>query len=204
MFAGGTTCMETKTGYGLTVQTRHGWPATARRRASTRSPFWVRTSSRRSSRTTPTGTSTWSADRCWTRLRPHVGWIDVFCEEGAFDEAQIAAGAGRRDPEEPRVAGARQSARARAGRQNRGRPRCGIGRPLHLPDRPGHRCARSARARWRPCCPPATCRPGSPRRRPARWSMPGARIALASNCNPGSSYTSSMNLVVALACCCAG
>jgi imidazolonepropionase len=26
----------------------------------------------------------------------------------------------------------------------------------------------------------------------------GARIALASNCNPGSSYTSSMNLVVAL------
>jgi imidazolonepropionase len=27
----------------------------------------------------------------------------------------------------------------------------------------------------------------------------GARVALASNCNPGSSYTSSMNLVVALA-----
>jgi hypothetical protein len=51
---------------------------------------------------------------------------------------------------------------------------------------------------WRRCCPRVTLSTRQPRA-PGRALMDvGARVALASNCNPGSSYTSSMNLVVAL------
>ena len=47
-----------------------------------------------------------------------------------------------------------------------------------------------------PACDLSTRQPPAPAR---ALVDAGARIALASNCNPGSSYTSSMNLVVALA-----
>jgi imidazolonepropionase len=46
-----------------------------------------------------------------------------------------------------------------------------------------------------PACDLSTRQPPAPGR---ALADAGARIALASNCNPGSSYTSSMNLVVAL------
>jgi imidazolonepropionase len=46
-----------------------------------------------------------------------------------------------------------------------------------------------------PACDLSTRQPPAPGR---ELADAGARIALASNCNPGSSYTSSMNLVVAL------
>ena len=46
-----------------------------------------------------------------------------------------------------------------------------------------------------PACDLSTRQPPAPAR---ALIDAGARIALASNCNPGSSYTSSMNLVVAL------
>ncbi len=59
--------------------------------------------------------------------------------------------------------------------------------------------ARDSRAPWPPACPPATSPPAS-RWRPARGLLDaGVEVALASNCNPGTSYTSSMAFCVTTA-----
>ena len=100
-------------------------------------------------------------------------WIDVFCESGAFDEAQsrrvLAAGAA--DGTGP--AGARQPAGARTRRAARGGARRGVGRPLHLPrrDRTSRRwSASSTVATLLPACDLSTRQPPAPG---ARCSTPG-------------------------------
>ncbi|MTD13006.1 imidazolonepropionase [Nakamurella sp. YIM 132087] len=124
-------------------------------------------------------------------------FIDVFCEDGAFDEARSR-----------RVLAAGQ--------------RVGLGLKVHgnqLGYGPGVRLAvdagatsvdhctyltdedidllagSSTVATLLPTCDLSTRQPAAPGR---RLADAGATIALASNCNPGTSYTSSMNLVVAL------
>ncbi len=54
-------------------------------------------------------------------------------------------------------------------------------------------------ARWRRCCPASSSAPGRRTPTPARCVDAGVTVALASDCNPGSCYTSSMPLCVALA-----
>ena len=128
---------------------------------------------------------------------PHARFVDVFCEGGAFDADQARAilTAGRlavssQDP--------RQPAATWSGRAARSRARGGVGGPLHPPRPPttsrhwrvehgGH-----AAARCRVLDPVALS--GRPRLIDA-----GATVALATDCNPGSSYTTSMALCVALA-----
>ena len=86
-----------------------------------------------------------------------------------------------------------------AGRAAGRRARPGRRRPLHLP-RPtttSTRCATPARSR--PCCRAWSSRPGSPTPTPARLLDAGVTVALASDCNPGSCFTSSMPLCIALA-----
>ena len=96
----GTTTIEIKSGYGLTVADEARVAADRPASSPTRPPSSARTSCPPSTPTAPTTTSTWSAGRCWTPPRRTPRWVDVFCERGAFDgdqaRAVLTAGAGRR------------------------------------------------------------------------------------------------------------
>ena len=147
---------------------------------------------RPSSPATPPATSTWCAARCSTPARRTARWVDVFCERGAFggDEARavLTAGHGAR----PAPADPRQPARPGPGRPAGGRAGRGVGRPLHVPDR-----RRRGRPRPSTGSTVATLLPGAEfgTRQPypdaRRLLDAGATVALATDCNPGSSYTSS-------------
>ena len=111
----------------------------------------------------------------------------------------VPAGAGGRAGGRARAAPARQPARPRAGRAARRRARVRVGRPLHVPVRRRRRRAGRRATRWRRSSRRRTSRPASRTPTPAVSSTPGATVALATNCNPGSSYTTSMSFVIALA-----
>ena len=130
--------------------------------------------------------------------RPYARWIDVFCEDGAFDADQartiLAAGA---------VAGL--GARVHANQLGPGpgvQVACEVGAAsadhcTHLTDADVTALADSGVV--------ATLLPGvefstrSPYPDARRLLAAGVTVALASDCNPGSCYTSSMPLCVALA-----
>ena len=129
---------------------------------------------------------------------PHARWIDVFCEDGAFgaDEAAAVLAAGRA---------------------------CGLGARIHanqLGPGPGIRVAAQAGAAAADHCTyvsqedldtivsaplVATLLPGAefgtrhPYPDARRLLDAGATVALATDCNPGSSFTSSMAFCIALA-----
>ncbi len=197
MLAGGTTCMETKTGYGLTVHDEI-------RSASTAEAVGFDEISFLGAHVVPAeyaGDADGYLDLvCGPMLdavAPHVRWIDVFCEDGAFDEAQTrrVLAAGRRKGLGLRVHGNQLS----AGPGVRIAVDVGAASVDHctyLADRDIAALAGSSTvATLLPACDLSTRQPPAPGR---ALIDAGARIALASNCNPGSSYTSSMNLVVAL------
>ena len=102
---------------------------------------------------------------------PHARWVDVFCERGAFDEDQareiLAAGAARG----PARTAARQPAGPRTRRPAGRRARPGRGRPLHLPRRRRRRGPGRQRHRRHPAAgrrvldPPAVPRRAAPPRR---------------------------------------
>ena len=117
---------------------------------------------------------------------------------GAFDADQCRAVLEAGRAARARPAAPRQPARPRPGRAARRRARLRVGRPLHLPHRRRRRRAGRERhggdaaAGHRLLDPPALPRrPPAARRRRA--------VALATNCNPGSSYTTSMAFCIALA-----
>jgi imidazolonepropionase len=130
-------------------------------------------------------------------VAPLVGWIDVFCEEGAFDEAQSrrVLAAGIRKNLGLRVHGNQLSAGSGV-RMAVDLGAASVDHCTYLTDRDVEALAGSSTvATLLPACDLSTRQPPAPAR---ELVDAGARIALASNCNPGSSYTSSMNLVVAL------
>ena len=130
---------------------------------------------------------------------PHARWIDVFCERGAFDADQSRAvlaagrdaGLGLRVHGNQLGPGPGVAARRRDGRR--------LGRPLHLPRRRRHRGAGRRARRSPPSCRRPTSRPASPIPTPGGRSTPASRVAIATNTNPGSSYTTSMAFCIALA-----
>ena len=197
MIAGGTTCMETKTGYGLTAHDEVRSAMTAEAAGFDEVSFLGAHVVPPEYAKDPDGYLDLVCGPMLDGVAPHVRWIDVFCEDGAFDEAQ---------PRRVLAAGVRK----------------GLGLRVHgnqLSDGPGVRIAvdtgaasvdhctfLTARdvdalassttvATLLPACDLSTRQPPAPGR---ALLDAGARVALASNCNPGSSYTSSMNLVVAL------
>ena len=129
---------------------------------------------------------------------PHARWIDVFCERGAFDEDQARA---------ILAAGAASGLRGRLHANQIGpgpgvRLACELGLTAvdhctHLDDADVAALADSGTV--------ATLLPGvefstrSPYPDARGLIDAGATVALASDCNPGSCYTSSMPLCVALA-----
>jgi len=193
--AQGTTCLETKTGYGLTVADEL---RAARLAASVADEVTFL-----GAHLVPAGVS--MADYvdlvCGEMLdavAPHVRWADVFCETGAFDEAASRAvlSAAAAKGLELRVHG------------NQLGPGPGVALAVSLGAASVDHCtyltpsdvdllaSSSTVATLLPACDLSTRQPLPD----ARTLLDaGATVALASNCNPGSSYTTSMAYCVATA-----
>ncbi|MFF4593314.1 imidazolonepropionase [Amycolatopsis sp. NPDC001319] len=193
--AQGTTCLETKTGYGLTVADE----ARSARIAATVADEVTYLGAH----LVPPGADAESyvdlvCGEMLEAVAPHVRWADVFSETGAFDEAQSA-----------------RVLKAAAER--------GLGLRVHgnqLGEGPGVRlavelgaasvdhctylseedvealAASHTVATLLPACDLSTRQPLAPAR---RLLDAGATVALASNANPGSSYTTSMAFCVTTA-----
>lgn len=131
-------------------------------------------------------------------VRPHVRWIDVFCERGAFDPDQsrtvlragAAAGLGMRVHGNQLGPGAGVRIAVEEGAAS-------VDHCNHLSDADVDALAGSATvATLLPACDLSTRAPLAPARR--LWDA-GVTVALASNCNPGTSFTTSMAFCVATA-----
>ncbi|QPK83168.1 imidazolonepropionase [Corynebacterium qintianiae] len=192
---GGTTTFETKTGYGLDVESE----AEAARVASRH----VGDVTFLGAHLVPPGED---AERylddvvgpMLDAVKDHVQWIDVFCERGAFDEAQsrrvLEAGKavglgvrvhGNQLGEGPGVALAVEMGAASVDHVN------------YLSDEDIAALAGSETvATLLPACDLSTREPLAPAR---QLVDAGVTIAIASNLNPGTSFTSSMNYCVTTA-----
>lgn len=198
--AGGTTYLETKTGYGLDVEQEE--------RAARLAHGVVDEVTFLGAHLVPRGEDGEPVDAdayvdlvCGPMLQavlPYVQWADVFCEEGAFTpdqsrrvlEACRAAGLGLRVHgnqlgESGGVALAVELGAASVDHVN------------FLSDADIEALAASeVVATVLPACDLSTRAPLAPAR---RLLDAGATLAIASNCNPGTSYTSSMNFCVGTA-----
>lgn len=195
MRAQGTTTVETKSGYGLTVRDEA--------RALAVAADLVDEVTFLGAHVVPDGTTPEAYVDLVTgpmleACAPHARWVDVFCERGAFDADQaravLAAGA---------AAGLR--GRLHANQLGHGpgvRLACELGlvavdHCTYLDDADVEALASSGTV--------ATLLPGvefstrQPYPDARRLLDAGARVALASDCNPGSSYTSSLPFCIAVA-----
>ena len=198
MHAAGTTCIETKTGYGLTVTDEARGARVADHAGADEITFL-------GAHVVP---PEYDGDRgayldlvCGPMLGAVAGrvhWIDVFCEAGAFDEAES-----RRVLQAGRTAGLGLRVHG-----NQLGPGPGVRLAVELGAASVDHCtyltdsdidalaSGSTVATLLPATDLSTRQPPAPGRRLADAN---ARIALATNCNPGTSYTASMPLVIALA-----
>lgn len=191
----GTTCLETKTGYGLTVADEA--------RAARLAAAVVDEVTFLGAHVVPEGAGpdAYLDEVCGPMLDAvagHVGWVDVFCEDGAFDEAASArvlrAGAGRGLG--LRVHG-NQLGPGPGVRLAVAHGAASVDHCTHLTaDDVDALASSDTVATLLPACDLCTRQPPAPAR---RLADAGATLALASNANPGSSYTTSMPLCVALA-----
>jgi imidazolonepropionase len=191
----GTTCLETKTGYGLSVVDE---ARSARIAAEVADEVTFL-----GAHLVPPGADSGSyvdivCGEMLDAVAPHVGWVDVFCETGAFDEtesarvldAAAARGLGLRVHgnqlgEGPGVCLAVERGAA------------SVDHCTYLSESDVDALAGSDTvATLLPACDLSTRQPLAP----ARGLLDaGATIALASNANPGSSYTTSMPFCVSTA-----
>jgi imidazolonepropionase len=191
----GTTYLETKTGYGLTVADEL--------RSATLAGAHVDQVTFLGAHLVPSG---WSADDYVDLVRgemlravaPHVRWVDVFCETGAFDEDQSRAV----------LLAARERGLGLRVHGNQLGPGPGVRLAVELAAASVDHCTyltpsdvdslagSDTVATLLPACDLSTRQP-LPNARALLDA--GATVALASNCNPGSSYTSSMAFCVATA-----
>ncbi|SEP47886.1 imidazolonepropionase [Amycolatopsis saalfeldensis] len=193
--AQGTTCLETKTGYGLTVADE---ARSARIAAAVADEVTFL-----GAHLVPPGADAESyvdlvCGEMLDAVAGHVRWADVFCETGAFDEAQSArvlkAAAGRglglrvHGNQLGEGAGVRLAVEHGA---------ASVDHCTYLSDEDVAALAASDTvATLLPACDLSTRQSLAPAR---RLLDAGATVALASNANPGSSYTTSMAFCVATA-----
>ncbi|HAT1211692.1 imidazolonepropionase [Corynebacterium striatum] len=192
---GGTTTLETKTGYGLNTESEILAAQVASRHVDDVTFLGAHL--------VPPGAQAESyldevVGPMLDGVAPYVQWIDVFCERGAFDEAQsrrvLAAGIerglgvrvhGNQLGEGPGVALAVELGAASVDHVN------------YLSDADVEALASSNTvATMLPACDLSTRESLAPGR---RLLDAGATVAIASNLNPGTSYTSSMNFCVTTA-----
>lgn len=210
--AGGTTYLETKTGYGLSVEeeARH-----ARLLGELRADGIIDEITFLGAHVVPAGQDVehYIDEVCGPMLSavaPSVQWMDVFCERGAFDEAQsrrvldagLDAGLGLRVHGNQLGPGPGVQLAVELGAAS-------VDHLNYLSDGDVAALAESWSG-WDvadggqpgtvgtclPACDLSTREPLAPGR---KLLEAGAQIALASNCNPGSSYTTSMNFCVGMA-----
>lgn len=194
-YDGGTTTLETKTGYGLDLASEVKSAQIAGK--------YVEEVTFLGAHLVPPGAD---ADEyvdlvvndMLTEVKPHVNWIDVFCERGAFNEEQsrrvLEAGKnadlgirvhGNQLGDGPGVALAVEYGAASVDHVN------------YLTEADVDALASSDTvATMLPACDLSTRQPFAPGR---TLLDAGATIAIASNLNPGTSYTSSMNFCVTTA-----
>jgi imidazolonepropionase len=191
----GTTTVEIKSGYGLTVRDEARSLAIARQFTDDTTFLGAHVVPEGSTPEEYVGLVTGAMlDAC----APHARWVDVFCERGAFDEDQARA---------VLAAGASKGLRGRLHANQMG-PGPGVrlaaelglvavDHCTYLDDTDVAALADSGTV--------ATLLPGvefstrQPYPDARRLLAAGVTVAIASDCNPGSSYTSSMPLCVALA-----
>ena len=193
--AGGTTTFETKTGYGLDTASEELSAKVASR--------FVEDVTFLGAHLVPPGAQAEAyldevVGPMLAAVRPYIQWIDVFCEEGAFNEAQsrrvLAAGRdqglglrvhGNQLTQGPGVQLAVEYGAASVDHVN------------HVSAEDIAALANSDTvATILPACDLSTREPLAPAR---KLLDAGATIAIASNLNPGTSYTSSMNFCVTTA-----
>ncbi|MBB3661675.1 imidazolonepropionase [Prauserella sediminis] len=191
----GTTCLETKTGYGLTIADETRSARIAARHADEVTYLGAHL--------VPQGADAESyvdlvCGDMLDAVAPYAGWADVFCEDGAFDETQserivaaaAARGLGVRVHGNQLGEGPGVQLAVRGGAAS-------VDHCTYLTDEDVEALASSATvATLLPACDLSTRQPLAPARR--LWDA-GATVALASNANPGSSYTTSMAFCVATA-----
>ena len=200
----GTTTVEIKSGYGLTVDDEAAAAADRRRGHRRRPRSSAPMSSRRSGGTTGPATSTWSPARCSRPPRRTPAGSTCSASRTpphAFtgDEARAVLVAGRAAGLGLRVHGNQLG--PGPGRPARGGARRGQRRPLHPPDAPptSTRWPTPPTTPWPRCCPAVEFCTRSPYPDAGRLLEAGVSIALATDCNPGTCYSSSMPFVIALA-----
>ena len=191
----GTTTMETKSGYGLTVHDERR-SLTSRRRARPRRRSSAPTSSR------PRHDADAYVDLVKGEMldacAPHARWIDVFCEEGAFDGEQTRAilHAGIAKGLTPRV------------HANQLRHGPGVQIAVELKAASADHCTHVTDADIDALANSdtvATLLPGAefstraPYPDARRLIDAGVTVALAADCNPGSSYTTNIPFCIAIA-----
>lgn len=198
MHASGTTCIETKTGYGLTVADEARGARIARQAGADAVTFL-------GAHVVP---SNYDDDReayldlvtgpMLAAVRGSADFIDVFCEEGAFDEAETrrvltagrAAGLGLKVHGNQLHYGPGVRIAVEMGAAS-------VDHVTYVTDADVDALAGSETvATLLPTADLSTRQPPAPGR---RLADAGAHLALATNCNPGTSYTASMPLVIALA-----
>ncbi|GLW95283.1 imidazolonepropionase [Actinokineospora globicatena] len=193
--AQGTTCIETKTGYGLTVADE---VRSARLAAEFADEVTYLGAHLVPPGADPDEYTDLAAGEMLDAVAPHVRWADVFCETGAFDEAQsrrvlkaaAARGLGLRVHGNQLGPGPGVRLAVELGAAS-------VDHCTHLTESDVDALAGSDTvATLLPACDLSTRQPLPDAR---RLLDAGATIALASNCNPGSSYTSSMAFCVATA-----
>ncbi|THV28714.1 imidazolonepropionase [Glycomyces paridis] len=195
MLRQGTTTWEIKSGYGLTV-------ADEARSLRIAGEFTAETTYL-GAHTVPFGADAdaYTALACGPMLdacAPHAKWVDVFCEKGAFDgdQARAVLTAGVAKGLLPRIH-ANQLTAGPGVRLAVELDAASADHCTHLTDEDVEALAASSTV--------ATLLPGaefstrSPYPDARRLIDTGAAVALATDCNPGSSYTSSMAFCVALA-----
>ncbi|MBE7162272.1 MAG: imidazolonepropionase [Williamsia herbipolensis] len=197
MARGGTTCVETKTGYGLTQQDELRSVQAAVLAGVDAITFLGAHAVPEEFADRPDDYVDLVCGPMLDAVADQVQFIDVFCEDGAFD-----------DPQARRVlaAGERHGLRAKV-HGNQLRPGSGVQLAVSSGAVSVDHCthleqadidalaAGSTVATLLPISDLSTRQPPAPAR---TLVDAGARIAIASNCNPGSGYSSSMNLAVAL------
>jgi imidazolonepropionase len=196
----GTTTTETKSGYGLTVADEARAVRIARRHTEEVTYLGAHVVA---PGTTPEAYVALVTGPMLDACAPHARWIDAFCERGAFDadQARAVLTAGRSRGLIPRLH-ANQLAPGPGVRLAVELGAASADHCTHLTDADVDALAQAARA---PEPTVATLLPGcefstrAPYPDARRLIDAGAVVALATDCNPGSSYTSSMPFCLAVA-----
>ena len=197
MLAGGITTFETKSGYGLDVETEVRSLRLANQATSEVTYLGAHVVPAEYSRN-PDAYVDLVCNQMLTAVTPYAKWIDVFCEQGAFDpdQAHQILTAGKAAGLQPRI----HANQLHTGNGIQVAVDCDAASADHCTHLTDHDIDLLAGSKT-----VATLLPGaefstrSPYPNARRLIDAGANVALATDCNPGSSYTTSMAFCIALA-----